>query len=1783
MATRLDPRIARLQERLGAGAPPDPRVAELQRRRNERVTRMVLDTPLDPVAADAAAVALPEPRPTLTPDAFEGARIVTESIGQAVPTFQVPGPRLPSAPPVAAEEDPGFLGTLADVGRQVGGAIVDRSLATGRSLARIVERALPDVAEAGREIAGQEQPGSEILRRRQEEVREIVGPAETLPGQIAGTGTAIVFEGAKALAGGGAVRGALGLRPAATALGRVAQEALAFVPVDVATTAAGPDESVAGTIAALTGNETAAEIAENPVTRAAAEIAAGAVGDVILRGAGAAARAGGRRLGGLIDVSGEVAAGIDEAVRPMGGAARQAPAEAAAGRLARLRAAAQDQPTAEAAPETARERVTPGDMAPETAEGVADEAAEGRQAARAVVRAEPRPAGAVDDPRSAMADVARQIRRVMAGRSEFAERLEMSADKPQVVGTEGEFTIFEHGGRFAVARPEGRGFFVEAGGLESEDAAREAARGMGGAEGAPAAPEAPRAVAPEPEPTTPAAPAAREAAAPAEGLPIRVSPDDIDFDMARRAHEGSSMSPERRAHQEQQAYVEHIQSVYDQLAPLAKTDEQKRILAVELEQYRDGYLRRVRDVLAARSRTLNPMVTGRANFPTARNQKALATEQRRVEELRDFTERAQSAIRKKLRPGSGPISSDDPSAPETLRKKIAEREAMQERMKAANRIVRRKNLSDAEKRALMISDAGLSERLADAALKPDDFGRVGFPDFMLRNNLSEIKRLRGRLESIEASRADDTAETPFDGGTIIDNVESNRLQIVFDGKPDEAMRAKLKARGFRWAPSVGAWQRQRSPAANQAVREILGVRVGEAPAPRSEPTPAPTTPTDPRIAALQERVQGREAEPAAPETVVRAEAAKVPAGHPGGFFDLRAVQAVRGAIRRNFTSAGDLPRPVFERKIKRDGWINSQLRQAAFTRRDFERAAKEAFGGARKLSPKQVRAVNDVLGGRAAPETIPEVLRPVVARMRAELDALSRRMIDSGVVEGELAAKVDANMGVYLTRSYRVFDDPQWAEKVPADVRNKAKALLRSEFPEASEAEIEGQINELLFRGERDRPIGPVAALARGSKLGSKNLSILQKRKDIPPEIRALWGEYEDPLVNYVRSVQKMAHLIGNHEFLTDVRQAHQGQIVMGAAEAREDAFLFDRPVTRGEQSFHARFAAEGSQALAPLNGLYTTPEIRRAFEQAVEVEAVPDWLRLYMKVNGTVKFSKTVGSLMTHIRNMVGNTSFAVANGHWRLAKAGGAWKATLTSLAKLPAPEWRSYYRRALELGVVDESARAGELQDVIRDASKIDPREFTEGMIERGGRRALSAITDLYRAEDDVWKLYAWENEVARYSRALGVPRAEAEEIAARIVRDTYPTYSLVPRFVKNLRRFPLVGSFVSFPAEVVRTLTNTLELTARELKDPRLRTIGAERLAGLMVAAAAVPTASMASRWVLGMTRGDDEDVRRFLPHWSENSSLLYLGREDGKVRFIDLSYTDPYSYVRKPLIAFLRGDDWRTATLQAGVEAMKPFVGEEILAEKLIDVARNQRRGGGRIYNPQAPIDQQAADVLAHVWEAVEPGTLSSARRIAMGLTGKTTIHGRSYDPALESLAVFTGHRLQELDVAQALSFKGREFEREMRDATRVLSAVASRRGTVTPDEIREAYIEMEHSRKRLIEEAHEDAVAAARLGLTPQRIQAILAGSGLSSDDLAMVFAGQWEPYRPSSRFLAGVARSVESLAGPGERGQGTRTFAERRALIQRLAAEVARDGLPEREFRIPGGKRPALAEPRRR
>lgn len=174
----------------------------------------------------------------------------------------------------------------------------------------------------------------------------------------------------------------------------------------------------------------------------------------------------------------------------------------------------------------------------------------------------------------------------------------------------------------------------------------------------------------------------------------------------------------------------------------------------------------------------------------------------------------------------------------TAKSAKAKREAAQERMKKANAALRKGD--DAALRAMGFSD----ERIAQLK-KPDFAGRTGFANYELTNNNAEIRRLKQRVEELQ-SRVErvETEDTPQERtigpGRIVENVADNRVQVFFDGKPDEAIRNALKAAAFRWAPSAGAWQRQLTPQAVEAAERALKPFASDAQFSRDTPSTGTT-------------------------------------------------------------------------------------------------------------------------------------------------------------------------------------------------------------------------------------------------------------------------------------------------------------------------------------------------------------------------------------------------------------------------------------------------------------------------------------------------------------------------------------------------------------------------------------------------------------------------------------------------------------------------------------------------------------------------------------------------------------------------------------------------------------------------------------------------------------------------------------------------------------------------------------------------------------------------------
>ena len=179
-----------------------------------------------------------------------------------------------------------------------------------------------------------------------------------------------------------------------------------------------------------------------------------------------------------------------------------------------------------------------------------------------------------------------------------------------------------------------------------------------------------------------------------------------------------------------------------------------------------------------------------------------------------LNEKADYYEQKAARVGTGGISSDDPDAIEKLKKDAERLKVKQERMKAANRAIRMK---DRAKGDAKLKEMGYTTEDIEA-LRTPKYGRVGFPAWQISNNGANIRRIEARIKELEERSAREPEHIVTDLYEL--KVEDNRVQFIFDGKPDEDVRSILKYHAFKWSPSRGAWVRQASGNGLFAARQV---------------------------------------------------------------------------------------------------------------------------------------------------------------------------------------------------------------------------------------------------------------------------------------------------------------------------------------------------------------------------------------------------------------------------------------------------------------------------------------------------------------------------------------------------------------------------------------------------------------------------------------------------------------------------------------------------------------------------------------------------------------------------------------------------------------------------------------------------------------------------------------------------------------------------------------------------------------------------------------------------
>lgn len=798
-------------------------------------------------------------------------------------------------------------------------------------------------------------------------------------------------------------------------------------------------------------------------------------------------------------------------------------------------------------------------------------------------------------------------------------------------------------------------------------------------------------------------------------------------------------------------------------------------------------------------------------------------------------------------------------------------------------------------------------------------------------------------------------------------------------------------------------------------------------------------------------------------------------------------------------------------------------------------AAMKANGlNADRLTDDQWQKYHSFLTGQSDGSSIAESERLPLLAMREQIDGLTRdyvasvtdklqrRLEQEGTTDpAELARleKMMGNIGKYLNRSYKAFDDKKWFAKIPTEVIDNARDYLRNQYqqggatPEEARAKAEITLNEMVKTGTAYDSLG---AFIAESKLGSKDLSVLIPRKDIAPEIRALLGEYIDPRINYAKSVAKMSSMIANDKLLTTIRDMGLG------------AFIFEKDSRPPEAT--VQLAGEQSAVYAPLNGLWTTPEIKQAFEDAM-AKSDDGWLELVIRFNSFIKYGKTVLSPTTAMRNIMSSYFFTVANGHFNQKYMRQAISAFNAQVKGSVTDGESAYIKRLIKLGVIYDSANAGEMVRAMTDGRVKEMLDGKTGAAFESLRWLTNKATGFYRFGDDFWKIVGFENEKAALVKT-GMPEAEAEVMAAERIQDTYPTYSRVGKAGVWLSRFPLMGTFVSFPAEIIRTTGNMVRLAISEMKsdNPKIRAMGARRVVGMSLVSGGIFALSALTRAMFGVSDDEEEALRDLAPEWQKNSTFVYAGRDSkGNLRYFDMTFLDPYGYWKRPIEAFMRSQPVDKALSSSLKDMLQPFFGVDITAGKLLEVVNNQKESGGQVFKENDSAFRQAADISKHLALGLAPGAVNNAWRIGMAAADQKRATGQPYSLEDEMLALL-GFRSSTFDPKTGLYYRTFDFNSSMAEARQELSGALRDPNTVSDSDIKAAWERARKKQEKAFKEMTRLTKAAQTGGASRAEVAQILRLAGISQRNTAYLLAGKVPPVNLSDRSYESAVKRAQLI-----------------------------------------------------
>jgi hypothetical protein len=711
-------------------------------------------------------------------------------------------------------------------------------------------------------------------------------------------------------------------------------------------------------------------------------------------------------------------------------------------------------------------------------------------------------------------------------------------------------------------------------------------------------------------------------------------------------------------------------------------------------------------------------------------------------------------------------------------------------------------------------------------------------------------------------------------------------------------------------------------------------------------------------------------------------------------------------------------------------------------------------------------------------------------------------------------------------------------------------------------------VNKILVegRGEGKNPLDVLKHI--GTKLlKNEKYKFLKTGEELPDAIKNLLGK-EDSL--------KASIMFATTNSVATLAQKRAADFI--AQSGLKNKWLFkdkDEAISFYPKAQRIEILpALGNHMKTDLVKLYTSPEYVQMlrggggpFNKTALARFYQNWI---LRPKAMVQAGKTLYSPMTQVRNVTAGTMFATLSGHiGHNASLGDSIRITLRDIFQpgktIDVTQFNNYVEKLIKLGVWDENVVASELRSVFNDikAGNLKTEEdIIQSLLKKPSMTEKVART--YAGGDNLWKSYGFEFDKSMLSQGLKsvddveawfkhmganfnkndlvtqVPKSLDEgldEAAAYLIRNSYPTYSKVPPFIQNLRKWPL-GNFVSFPAEILRTVPTNISMALKMASHPNavIRQMGYRRLMGSALALYGIGKGVAETAYYLtGTTEAQMDAWKRSVgAPWDRNRRIIPITSfKNGEASAVNFSYFSPYdlfdtfieSAMNKAYKEKLNPSDVNNYVLQQLfamdgpiMELLSPFMSEPIGYERVLDVTmRGGKTDQGFTIYTDSDLQQDLGAVieksLMHIIDGVKPGVLSTAEKIKMGIEGDLTKSGKKVDLKDELMALFTGTRVIRIDAKKDIQFIASNLSRVLRgvDETEKFYDVSHWK-THTKNDMIDQFEQMQNEAFRIQKEVYIKLKDLQMLDLSRSKIENLLEEHGLNPDMAFNIVRGRYTP-----------------------------------------------------------------------